>query len=469
MFGAWSLVVIFEEPLQPFRVINVFDGFQQFRGQNITLMPTNFTVPTSPVDGKQLVITFEGDVGNSAPLDGESEEIRFNGAVLPAPGDPLGGFNPSNNQFNSTINALNVTDSYGLDVDTYDISSLLSPGDTSANTVYSSGEDLVFLTAEIISVTNTPVADLAIDKSHADDFVVGATGTFHLSVTNNGPLDDPGPIVVTDELPAGLDYVSAGGAGWSCSESSGTVTCSLAGGLTAGSTAPDIVLEVDVGGAAAPSVTNTASVSGADFDNISGNDQDSDTVTVLTPDLSASSKSVVDLNGGDAEPGDTLRYTITLDESAGVAASGLRVTDGTWRGSSASRWSPFLPAPRTRPREWASATPAPASSTWTASTCPRGAPRNIVFDVDVGGGAQPGDLIDNTATISGQGVSETVDAPTVTVQGSNVPNEGNKPLYLNTANGIQRDLPTVGDPAGHGRQIEGGSDSNTWRLGWATT
>ena len=36
---------------------------------------------------------------------------------------------------------------------------------------------------------------------------------------------------------------------------------------------------------------------------------------------------MVDLNGGDANPGDVLRYTIDLRETAGVAASGVRVVD----------------------------------------------------------------------------------------------------------------------------------------------
>ena len=40
-------------------------------------------------------------------------------------------------------------------------------------------------------------------------------------------------------------------------------------------------------------------------------------------DLSTSTKSVVDLDGGDVEPGDTLQYTINLFESAGRAATGV--------------------------------------------------------------------------------------------------------------------------------------------------
>jgi hypothetical protein len=44
----------------------------------------------------------------------------------------------------------------------------------------------------------------------------------------------------------------------------------------------------------------------------------------LDPNLSTSTKSVVDMNGGEASPGDTLRYTITLTESAGARRATFR-------------------------------------------------------------------------------------------------------------------------------------------------
>jgi hypothetical protein len=76
-------------------------------------------------------------------------------------------------------------------------------------------------------------------------------------------------------------------------------------------------------GAAVPSVTNTATVTSASFDVNAANNTASDVTVVLGPNLSTSTKSVVDLNGGEADAGDTLRYTITLVESAGLAASGV--------------------------------------------------------------------------------------------------------------------------------------------------
>ena len=84
-------------------------------------------------------------------------------------------------------------------------------------------------------------ADLSITKSDAPDPVSpGGTLTYTLTVTNGGPTGATS-VTVTDTLPAGVTFVSAAGAGWTCSQSSGTVTCtraSLVSRLSAASVSP---------------------------------------------------------------------------------------------------------------------------------------------------------------------------------------------------------------------------------------
>ena len=144
------------------------------------------------------------------------------------------------------------------------------------------------------------------------------------------------------------------------------------------------------------------------------------------PDLSTSTKSVVDLNGGDADPGDTLRYTISLIESGGVAASGVSVTDN-------------LPANTNGLTVVSVPGGATDSSTGVlldVSNISRGGEwyGTIVFDVTISGSANPGDTIDNTATITNpNGPGATPAAPTVTVSASQVSASGNKPLYLSSS------------------------------------
>ena len=78
---------------------------------------------------------------------------------------------------------------------------------------------------DVVSVP--PLVDLQISKSHADAFLVGQQATYQLEVRNAGPTEDPGPVTMVDQLPAGLTYVSAVGVGWTCAAQSQTVTCTL--------------------------------------------------------------------------------------------------------------------------------------------------------------------------------------------------------------------------------------------------
>jgi uncharacterized repeat protein (TIGR01451 family) len=207
----------------------------------------------------------------------------------------------------------------------YDITGRIPAAAASAQSVYSSGGDLVILMNQTMSIPNVPVADLAIIKSHTGNFTVGTNGVYTLDVTNNGPNDATGTITVTDTLPAGLTYSSATGTGWSCGAVGQTVTCDRPGPLANGAIAPDITLTVSVGAAAYPGVTNTVSATSGAFDNVAANSTNvGDPTTVIAPDLSTSTKTWVDLSGGDQDPGDTLRYTITIIETGGAAATTSR-------------------------------------------------------------------------------------------------------------------------------------------------
>ena len=105
------------------------------------------------------------------------------------------------------------------------------------------------------------------------------------------------------------------------------MTCTHPPPLDPGASLPQLTLTVTVAGAAVPNVTNTAAVASSSFDLDAANNSASDATVVVGPSLSTSTKTVVDSNGGDPDPGDTLRYTITLRETDGVAATGVSVVD----------------------------------------------------------------------------------------------------------------------------------------------
>jgi uncharacterized repeat protein (TIGR01451 family) len=448
VFASWALVVIYDRAAEPLRAINVFDGLEAFQGSQINLTPDGYRIRPSGNDGKIIVVTWEGDPGNSTPLNGFSEALRFNGTTLDDGINPPGS-NPAIQQFDSTINGLGLQNSYGADIDTYDISSLLVPGATSATTTYSAGQDRVFLTAQIVSVTSDPEVNLGITKTHGGNFVVGSNGSYAITVSNAAGVEpEDNSVTVTDTLPAGLTYVSGTGTGWSCSNVGQTVTCTHPASLAAGASFPAIALTVAVGAAAIGTVTNTATVSSNSFDNTPGNNTASDLTTVVGPNLATSTKSVSDLNGGDANPGDTLRYTITLNETAGIAATGVSVTDDV--PANVASYSVV-----TIPAGAANSSTGPgtgANSNGFVNVTNIAVPANgsvtVVFDVVVGSVA-PGAPIDNTATVTNpNGPGATPAAPQVIVSQSQIPGNGTKPLYLwsNPSQRLSRIQPTGSHP-----------------------
>jgi uncharacterized repeat protein (TIGR01451 family) len=441
VLSAYQLLVVYSDPAEILHVVNIWEGFQTYRGAAITLTPTNFTVPTpapvTPLSSRILVMTWEGDSGNSGALGGFNENLTFCSPTPCAATALTDAYNPANNQFNSTadmppsgpFSGINTT--WGLDIDMYDITTMVPAGAASAQSVYSSGGDLVILANQTMAIPNVPVADLAITKTHAGNFAVGANGVYTLDVTNNGPNDATGTITVTDTLPAGLTYASAVGTGWTCGAVGQIVTCTRPGPLANGAAAPSITLTVSVGAAAFPGVTNTVSATSGDFDNVAANSTNvSDPTTVIASDLSTSEKTWQDLNAGDANPGDVLRYTITLIETNGVNATGVTATDdipanvtgftvtGTPAGSTNSSTGAGTGANGT------------GYLNITNISVPASGSVTIVFEVTVDAVA-PGTPIDNTATVTNlPGPGATPVAVTVIVSQSSIPQTGNKPLYL---------------------------------------
>ena len=105
--------------------------------------------------------------------------------------------------------------------------------------------------------------DLAISKTAAGPLVAGQLGSYQITVSNVGTASMPGPIAVTDTLPADLTFVSATGTGWTCSASGQTVTCTHPGPVPAGESLPAITLNVNVSAnPASQVVVNCATVTG---------------------------------------------------------------------------------------------------------------------------------------------------------------------------------------------------------------
>ncbi len=123
-------------------------------------------------------------------------------------------------------------------------------------------------TSTDVATVNTS-ADLSIFKVHQGTFVAGQNGSYTITVANSGPSDAAAP-VVTDQLPVGETFVSAGVSGnpnptWNCAVTpvapTQLVTCTLSGPLAAGITAPVLNLVVAIAQDQTIALLNTAYVS----------------------------------------------------------------------------------------------------------------------------------------------------------------------------------------------------------------
>ncbi|MEG3790167.1 Ig-like domain-containing protein [Lysobacter sp. CCNWLW3] len=177
------------------------------------------------------------------------------------------------------------------------------------------------------TATTTPVAsaDLSIDKDDAGASVVpGNNVVYTITVANAGP-SAASSITVSDAIPAGLSFVSANGAGWSCVDNAGTVECSrptLAAGANAAIT---LTLAVPANYGGASTISNTASVGSATADPNSGNDSDTETTPVsISIDAVDDPAAVLPFAGG------TVPNVTVNDTTNGVAvAIGVNATAPT--------------------------------------------------------------------------------------------------------------------------------------------
>ena len=173
------------------------------------------------------------------------------------------------------------------------------------------------------SATETPLqADLAVFKIVSDDTPnVGDTIEFAIGVANYGP-DTATEVVVTDLLPAGVTFVS-----YQASQGtyvSGTGIWTVGTVTTADFPVLIITATVDRPVSGVPAAaTNTATVSGKEYDPDPSNNVDTVTETPQYADLA------VDKQVSDATPnvGDTITYTITLSNLGADTATGVTLLD----------------------------------------------------------------------------------------------------------------------------------------------
>jgi uncharacterized repeat protein (TIGR01451 family) len=166
------------------------------------------------------------------------------------------------------------------------------------------------------------LADLAVTMSHAGTPAAGDRADFLIVAVNGGPTDDPGPVVLTDVLPAGLTFVAAIGDDWDCTASDRTVECTHTGGLMMGAQA-DLTVTVAVGPAAVPAVRNGATITGSGTDPDPANNSVTDSMTVTA---AANLRMTMSLRNS-LTPAGEARYQLDAANAGPSPATGVTVVD----------------------------------------------------------------------------------------------------------------------------------------------
>lgn len=254
-------------------------------------------------DVNGITLTFDDSASSSLPDNSQitsgtykpSDFIAGDTFSSPAPGGPYG-------STLSVFNGLNPNGTWSLYVE--------DDGAVDIGTL-SQGWSLSITTSNV-SCCTMPVTDLALKKVVSTNFVnIGSNLTFTLTVTNGGPDAAPG-VVVTDILPAGLQFVSAIASQGDCTNNGGVVTCSL-NSLNAGNTA---TITIEAFAAASGNWTNTASVAADVVDPVSPNNTASAAVFIDTP---PTISNISDQQTDEDTPTTPLAFTIGDAETAAAS------------------------------------------------------------------------------------------------------------------------------------------------------
>jgi hypothetical protein len=164
---------------------------------------------------------------------------------------------------------------------------------------------------------NLPTWSIA--KSHVGDFAQSGTGSYTITVTNNGPDSTGGTTTVTDNPPTGMSLTGLSGTNWSCSSNS----CTRSDALGQGVSYDTITATVSIASNAGSSLTNSATVSG-------GGASNSPTATDPTTILAATTTAAANQSAGYSTGDQTVGLTATV--SSGGAVNSGTVTFAVFNG-----------------------------------------------------------------------------------------------------------------------------------------
>jgi uncharacterized repeat protein (TIGR01451 family)/fimbrial isopeptide formation D2 family protein len=184
------------------------------------------------------------------------------------------------------------------------------------------------VSSPVATATNGP-ANLRLTKTHVGDFQQGqSNAAYTITVINDGGITSA-PFTVTDTLPTGMTFASAGGTNWTCSAVGQVVTCQNSNAAPlALSGSSTVTLLVNVAPNATTPLVNNATVSGGgEAAATNGNNSASDSTTVQgAPNLTIAKVA----NATPWDTGQTGRtYTLTVSNSGTLPTAGTVTVSDT--------------------------------------------------------------------------------------------------------------------------------------------
>ena len=182
--------------------------------------------------------------------------------------------------------------------------------------------------------TRVLVPDLAIGKSHSPALSPGVPSTYTIAVSNVGDGPTAGTVTVTDTIePPGLTINGpVTGAGWACSTSGSTVTCTRSDALAAGSDYPPISIPVLVSPSAPPSQLSNTTTLQAPSDGNPDNNAFTDAGAVSEPAIDLHVEKVVTSTPNFTPIGylhflDPITYRITVSNNGVADAANVQLAE----------------------------------------------------------------------------------------------------------------------------------------------
>ncbi|MGH1468385.1 MAG: isopeptide-forming domain-containing fimbrial protein, partial [Bdellovibrionales bacterium] len=243
---------------------------------------------------------------------------------------------------------------------------------------------------------NVKAFDIAVTKvASSPTAEEGEAFTYTINVENTTADVTGTNIVITDIVPAGVTYVAASITGGTTSDDTNPGTTGLTwniASLAAGATASlSFQVTVDSGAKATyGTVTNTAVLTSSDqIDSISANDNGISIVTLVGLDIEVTK--VVSVS--DPVEGDTVTYTITVNNTSGQPATGINIRDIVPNGVT------YVVTSIAGGDSRNAISPAGTGLTWVINTLAGGASTNLTFDATVDAGAVALNPITNSAEL----------------------------------------------------------------------